>query len=392
MIVGIDVSSAASSSISGVGYHTINLVQQMDEIADERFRFVLFYCPEDKDDTERLRERFLVSDRVSLQRVWFPKTRFSKIRRLKDRVVWRHVVQRASCDLFHGIAHLVPGGVGCKKIVTIHDLAFFDFDLYDEAFNSALRGRVEHSVQNADSVICLSENTRRDLERLLHRSEDVSVIYGAGNYASAADRLVGPNDAADLRRDFGIANRYVLYVGDFGSRKNLPYLINAFARYQATSPERRLQLVLVGNCKDAKAGLMDCARSAGVASGDIVFTGRISDDQIKLVYRNAHVFVLPSLAEGFTLVTLEAMSFGVPVIATDTSSISEGTGDAAKLVPVDDVDAFSHAIRDVTSETKLRDGMTRKGFERVARFSWESAAQQTLELYQETIGPSADLS
>jgi glycosyltransferase involved in cell wall biosynthesis len=97
----------------------------------------------------------------------------------------------------------------------------------------------------------------------------------------------------------------------------------------------------------------------------------------------ADVFVLPTLYEGFTLVTLEAMAYGTPVVATDTSSIREGVGDAALLVPVDDVDALARALWSVVGDAHVRWQLIERGKIQAQKFGWERCAQETLAVYRE---------
>jgi glycosyltransferase involved in cell wall biosynthesis len=176
----------------------------------------------------------------------------------------------------------------------------------------------------------------------------------------------------------------VLYVGDFNPRKNVPYLIESFARLKRDSGFADVQLVLAGNSREATPALEAHAGRVGLSGSDIVFAGRVSDDQLRRLYRNASAFTLCSLMEGFTLVTLEAMAYGVPVVATNTSSIAEGTGLAAELVPLDDPEAVAEGLRRAIAPGARRNEMSRMGLERVSHFSWASTASQTLALYRTT--------
>jgi glycosyltransferase involved in cell wall biosynthesis len=109
----------------------------------------------------------------------------------------------------------------------------------------------------------------------------------------------------------------------------------------------------------------------------------VPEDTLRVFYRNAAAFALCSILEGFTLVTLEAMSYGVPVVATNTSSIAEGTGDAAELVPLDDPAAVAHGLAIALSPGERRNAMVRKGLERYRLFTWDRTARETLEVYED---------
>src|SRR5438270_9648939 len=111
-------------------------------------------------------------------------------------------------------------------------------------------------------------------------------------------------------------------------------------------------------------------RELGIGE-DVIIPGWVEAWQVPLFYKMADLFVLPTLYEGFTLVTLEAMAYGIPVIATDTSSIREGTGDAAVLVPVNDDEALARALHTVLTDDAVRQQLIARGREQAKKFTWE---------------------
>jgi glycosyltransferase involved in cell wall biosynthesis len=236
-------------------------------------------------------------------------------------------------------------------------------------------------MARATAIIGLSNYTRDHILRVAGRRSNVHVVYGAGNYATAETAQHQPDDACTLQR-FGVDRQYILYVGDFNRRKNIPYLIESFAHFKRTGAGADFQLLLAGNSATARQALEAVLRSVGLKMSDVVFTGRVTDAQLAALYRHASAFALCSLGEGFTLVTLEAMSYGVPVVATDTSSIAEGTGNAAELVPLDDPRAVASALVTATSSGARRDEMRRIGKARLDQFTWRRNALQTLDVYR----------
>ncbi len=383
MIVGIDATSAVAESVSGVGYHIIRLLEALDASAPADVEFRIFFQAVDGVVRRRAASSLPSSSRMRLVAVPFVHTSLHTLHRAFARFVLPTAVRHQQCDVFHGPSHVVPRIGRTPTIVTIHDLAFFKHDLYEPALGAALREVVMASMLSATAVIALSEHTRADVRDIAGRTDDVHVIYGAGNYATGRTAQMAPDDERMLA---GLAVRrpYVLYVGDFNRRKNLPYLVASFARFKRTADGTPFQLVLAGNSRDGRGDLEACAAAEGLSGPDVVFTGRVSDDELPVLYRNASAFTLCSLMEGFTLVTLEAMSYGVPVVATDTSSIAEGTGAAAELVPLNDPDAVARGIAAAVATGPRREQMIRMGVERVAKFSWSAAASHTLTLYRST--------
>src|SRR5207247_5752562 len=253
----------------------------------------------------------------------------------------------------------------------------------EAASAAAVQPAVDESLGTATAVIALSESTRRDIHEIAGRSAGVRVIYGAGNFPTADQAAPAAGDRAELA-GLRLAGRYVLYVGDFNPRKNVPFLIESFARLKRDPGFADVQMVLAGNSRDAKPALEVHAGRAGLGGSDVVFTGRVSDDQLRLLYRNASAFTLCSLMEGFTLVTLEAMAYGVPVVATNTSSIAEGPGLAAGLVPLDDQAAVPPGRRRALAPGSRREEMRRMRPDRDSRFSRAATDTPTPAQYRAT--------
>lgn len=381
MKIGIDVSAAAGKKLSGVGYHIINLVSELDIIINSDDQLILFYEGGDGRNKKNLIARFpnkLIKSKIVC--LPFFTTNLGTLHRIKNRYLWYILTKIYRCDIFHGMAHTTPANLPCQSIVTIHDLAFFEFELYEKSFSTTLREKVYKSVKQAEAVICLSKNTKKDLEKYIGNHKHVEVIYGAGNFASDTENSDTNHGSSQLKEKYGIDSKYLLYVGDFGPRKNLPYLIQAFSTYKKQYNDNKTQLVMVGDCSEAENKLRNVAIENDINDA-LLTTGRISTPDLKLLYKNAHAFTLPSLAEGFGMVLLEAMSYGLPVIATNTSCIEEAVGNAAILIELDNIDQYSKAINEALNEESKRNSLIEAGKKQVSLFSWKKSAEATNKLY-----------
>jgi glycosyltransferase involved in cell wall biosynthesis len=382
--IGLDVSAAVSASLSGVGYHILRLVEHLIPELDHASDLVAFFAAHDRDTIRRARALLPAGPKLRLAPVPFVHTRSAKAYRFFRRMMLPWAIRLHACDLFHGPAHVIPLRCSVPTVVTIHDLAFFEHDLYEATYTRSLRESVMSSMNDATSVVALSQYTRDHIRRVSGRSDEVHVVYGAGNYPTAAQRTPQVSDQGKLT-DLGITGVYILYVGDFNSRKNLPYLIQAFCHLKLQATWSRLQLVLAGNSSSARQTLEAFGQSLGLACDDLVFPGRVDDETLAILYRNAGAFALCSLGEGFTLVTLEAMSYGVPVVATNTTSIAEGTGTAAELVPLDSAPAVARSFARALAPGPRRDEMARLGRERAGIFTWPRTAHETWAVYARTV-------
>jgi len=229
-------------------------------------------------------------------------------------------------------------------------------------------------LKRARHIVAVSNCTKRDLVSYLKIPEArISVIH------NGLDRQVF--------RPIGVRCfpfPYLLYVGTERPRKNLSTLLSAFALVKnESSGYRDLKLVKVGT-----PGRVDEFRRATQAEvkrlgleGDVIFVESVSDGDLAAYYSSAVALVVPSLYEGFGLPLIEAMACGCPVIASRCSSLPEVAGDAALFFAPRDSEKLARLIRRVVAELDLRADLVKKGFERVQLFSWERAAQQTLQVY-----------
>jgi glycosyltransferase involved in cell wall biosynthesis len=239
------------------------------------------------------------------------------------------------------------------------------------------RAFIRHSAKRADRVVTDSAASRADVLRYYGLPPDkVTTIHLGGASAAYHPR---PTAAAELAQQ-GWARPFVLYVGAFHERKNVPRLIEAYAQARQTTnlPQH---LVLIGKAQPAQRAALE-ALIARLGLGDCVHClPPVAEHALPLFYAAAQAFIYPSRYEGFGLPVLEAMASGTPVITTRSSSLAEVAGDAAVLVDPEDTDALAQAIVTVLTDEALRARLAALGLARAALFSWDTCARQTAEAY-----------
>jgi len=259
-----------------------------------------------------------------------------------------------------------------KRIVTVYDMIHEKFsDHYSSS--DPTRGNKAAAVRRADHVICISEQTKRDLIELLDVDPaKVSVVYLGFTLTGHGGRAQKPI----------VSSRpYLLYVGSRIRYKNFEGLLQAYA----SSPRLREDFDLVcfgGGAFTAKE--LELAQRYGLLRERI---RQVSGDDATLAayYSAASVFVYPSLYEGFGIPPLEAMSFDCPVVCSNVSSIPEVVGDAAEMCEPNDPDSMRTSIERVTSDDAVRQALIERGRQRIRLFSWERCAQETLEVYRRVL-------
>jgi glycosyltransferase involved in cell wall biosynthesis len=193
---------------------------------------------------------------------------------------------------------------------------------------------------------------------------------------------VDPDVVARVRDRFALPERFILTVGTIEPRKNHTTLVEAFAALRARHPE--VGLVIAG----ARGWLYDhfFERVRALALDEhVVFTGHVPDEDMPALLNAAEVFAFPSEFEGFGLPPLEAMACGIPVVSSDAASLPEVVGDAGMLIAPRDVTGWVQALDRLLEDAPLRAEFAARGRARARRFSWDAAAERTVEVYRSVI-------
>jgi len=189
-----------------------------------------------------------------------------------------------------------------------------------------------------------------------------------------------PFELRRVREQYGLADRFILYVGTIEPRKNLPTLIEAFAR-RRTAGDLPHQLVCAGPYGWLSRDIEALIERLGVRDA-VKFTGYVPFADLPAIYNLAEAFVFPSIYEGFGLPVIEAMACGTPVITGRVAALDEVAGDAAACLDRLDVDTLGEALVALTRSRGRREELARRGIERARTFSWERAAAETLAVYR----------
>jgi glycosyltransferase involved in cell wall biosynthesis len=187
----------------------------------------------------------------------------------------------------------------------------------------------------------------------------------------------------EVRARYELPERFILSVGTLQPRKNFVRLIEAYGRL-IERMAHPVHLVIAGQKGWLFEPIFRRVEELGFKER-VTFLGFFADEDLPVLYNLADLFVLPSLYEGFGLPPLEAMACGIPVIASDVSSLPEVLGDAAKMVDPLDVGALANVMHRVLSDEPLRRRMVGKGLARAARFTWRDAALGARQAYEEFV-------
>jgi glycosyltransferase involved in cell wall biosynthesis len=232
---------------------------------------------------------------------------------------------------------------------------------------------VWQSHRKAKKILVPSEYTR-DAVAKFHLFTNRKLVV---TYEASEPPLLGAPNRPEYAPD-----EFILYVGSAFPHKNLDRLIEAFGLLKETRPA--LKLLLVGKHEYHSKQLKKWAKNKPFFD-DIVFTGFVSDQELKWLYTNALAYVFPSLSEGFGLPGLEAMVHGCPVVSSNATCLPEIYGDAAHYFDPEDIHEMAEKINDVITNKSLRQKLIGKGYEQVKKFSWKRMAEQTLKVYSSVL-------
>jgi glycosyltransferase involved in cell wall biosynthesis len=275
-------------------------------------------------------------------------------------------------DIVHSLHPLLIPSRSAAQVVTVHDLHFLDSPQHTTA--EIRRDYVvlaQTHVRRADAVVVNSKYTwNQVVERIGIDATRVSVCY-PGRPAwtpRTTPSHVGP----------------ILFVGTVEPRKNLSRLIEAYALVIGRRPDAP-DLVIAGRMMMSRGEIFQTAKSAGAVENRVKFTGYIEESERQRLLSEASMLVLPSLEEGFGIPALEAMTIGLPVVASNRGALPEVVTDAGILVNPEDVRGLAHAMERLLLDANLRRSLAARGIERAAHFTWESSAASLYDAYRAAV-------
>jgi glycosyltransferase involved in cell wall biosynthesis len=381
LTIGV-VCHASDAGRSGIGQYLVNVVRRLPRVAPAH-RFVLFAPAADAGLWDGL------GDRVTLVRQ--PDALDKPLRSMAWHVGGlRSDLAAQGCD----VVFLPAGnrrlglGYGVPSVATVHDLSQLHVPgKYDVLRMFHARRLMPALMRRQDRLICVSENTRRDVLRHARvRADRVSVVYNGADLARF--RSLRPGLKRLLAQRFGLYGPYVLYVARLEHPgKNHVRLLDAFARLvaQGRYPHR---LVLAGPDWSGSEAIHQHIRRLGIEDR-VLTTGFVASEDLPGLYQGADLLAFPSLYEGFGIPLVEAMAAGTAACVSDRGSLPEIAGDAALLFDPGSPASIAHAMEQLLSDASLRDKLVARGRLRAAEFDWDRCAREVVRHIEEACAASA---
>lgn len=426
MVIGIDASRGFLKKRTGVEEYSHQIVKALIKV-DSQNQYILYLNGQENEEVAR---GIAWPSNFKFKNIPFPR-------------LWVHLALclmawRDKLDVLFIPAQAMPIFYSRKTVVTLHGL---EYEHYPESYSAwrrfYLRWTTRFSLKHAAKIIAVSENTKKDLIKMYGGdAERIKVVYHGFNTAapSPSPSLLRPlfesEDSSRLgsqdplqdrtteserpEADFGgqasrgsvrtpsisplergsgfpllskeglgeVLSPFLLSIGRLEKRKNIINLIKAFELLKRDGWGG--ELVLVG--KDGY-GYSEIKKAilGSPYQEDIIEKGFISEEEKLQILQTATAFVFPSFYEGFGMPLLEAFAAGVPVAASNVSSLPEIGGDACIYFNPDDIDDIARKVREILEDKNLRQNLIQKGKFCLQNFSWEKCARETLRVLEETI-------
>jgi len=352
------------NKLEGIGWFTYENFRRIVLAHPEHEFYFLF--------DRKYSEEFIFAENVH-PIVLFPPTRLPLLW-----IIWfewsvPRILKKLKPDLFVSPDGYLSLRTDVPQLAVIHDINFHHRPLdIPWSFRLYYRHYFPKFARKAKRIVTVSEFSKQDICDSYYISpEKVDVIY---NGANSEYRVLTPEEIKATQKKYSFGYDYFLFVGSLHPRKNVSGLLHAFDNfiYRYGSDHK---VVIVGE-KMFFTSELDQTYNQMTFGDDVIFTGRLDTTELKFVLGAATAMVFVPFFEGFGIPIVEAMQSGVPVIASNTTSIPEVAGDAALYVDPSKVEEISEAMHKISIDPELRKSLVEKGQMQCHKFSWDSAAEK----------------
>lgn len=373
MNIGIDLRMFGTNH-GGIGRYCKELFPRIFAM-DEQNNYTIFCNKKELTDSE-------LNMLVSFKNVKIVACNF-KHYSLSEQTLFLRLLNKQNLDLVHFPNFNLPIFYNKAFVVTIHDMVHHKISGAKKSHLVhffAYKKVIEHAAKNSKAIVTVSETSKRDIVEILNISPNkISVTYEG----ASLNTNVSEDEVENIKKTYLLNKPYFLFVGVLERKKNLVNLSRGFdlflQKYKA-----KMDLVVVGKVDrhypNIKHKMLDIKNN-----NNLVFTGYIEDNELSALYKGAHAFVSASLHEGFGLPGIEALSFGLPLLMSNTTVFNEIFDNSAiyfnPLDPKDICEKMFLLVRD----PKFHEELQKRSFERSLNFDWNNSAQKTLELYKKIL-------
>ena len=283
----------------------------------------------------------------------------------------RHFIENYNIDLFISTDGYLSLKTNTPQVAVIHDINFFHFPKTIPPFTRWYYNYFFPKFSKKSTRIAtVSQYSKADIVKCYGIDpEKIDVVYNGVNEKYSP---ISNEEVVRTRAQVSEGNPYFVFVGAFNPRKNISRLLLAFDHFKSQY-QSKIKLIIVGEKMYGTARMMRILKGLRFKD-DIIFTGRLNVDELRYVIGSALAMTYVSYYEGFGIPLLEAMKCGVPIVASDQTSIPEVAGDAAIYVNPFSIDSISEGMIRIASNVDLRDRLINNAAIQSQKFSWDKTA------------------
>lgn len=374
MLIGIDASRANRQQKTGTEWYAYYIIKWLIELNRQNQYILYSDQPFDSEFTQLARQY----SNVKLKVLHWPFKRFWTLGRLTLEMLL------FPPQVLFVPSHVLPLFSRAKLVNTIHDVGFMACgQFYKKSDRDYLEWSTKQAVRQADKLIVVSEFTKQELAKYFptSASKAVEVVYHGYDRDLYDSEKIALNDEVLGRYD--LKQPYFLYIGRLESKKNIIGLLNGFRQYCQDNPGNREKLVLAGKRGQEFAGIANLL-SDPVLKGRVKELGWTPEADIPALLSSALAFVMPSWYEGFGMPLVQAMALGTPIIAASSGSLPEIATEAGLYFDPTNTDDLAKRLAEIVNNQDLRYNLGRAGLARAKLFSWQKAAEETLNILEQT--------
>ncbi|TBO44286.1 glycosyltransferase family 4 protein [Pedobacter kyonggii] len=289
--------------------------------------------------------------------------------------------------LYHSPGYVLPLFLKTNSIITIHDLIALDYpDLCQNETAIYYNLLLAKSINSARKIIAVSNTVKKDIINKFPKiNEDkIHVIYPGidSRFSRVTDQIFLDSVIFKLK----LPDRFLLFVGNLEPKKNIDAIIKAYDELKKQTLTRH-KLVIVGKPGWKYASIFNLVKSRNLQN-DVLFLGYIDDAYLPAIYSLADMLIFPSFYEGFGIPVIEAMACGCPVIISNKGALPEISGGICLQVDPFSISEILNAIRILMQDSEQRELISNKGLKWAERYTWQTAADKTFQVYKEAIEQS----
>lgn len=380
MKIGIEGQRLFRKKKHGMDMVALELIRNL-QVIDHENEYVLFIKPDEDDSVIKETPNFKIE---RLEGGFYP---------IWEQVALPRAAKKAGCQLLHCTSNTAPIYTTIPLVVTLHDIIYMESGYFKimrgsgtayQNFGNAYRRMVVPKViKSGKKIITVSHFEKNRIAEFFGMRGDPRLTAVYNGVSEHFKPVTDPIELKRVKDKYHLPDKYFFFLGNTDPKKNTFGTLKAFSDFiRKTGSD--IQLLMLDYDKEELDKLL-------VEIGDpelrnkIVLTGYVVNTDLPAIYGQCQIFLYPSLRESFGIPMLEAMSCGVPVITSNTSSMPEVAGDAAVIIDPFKPARITEAMVNLMNDQGLRTSLVAKGLERAKVFTWREMAEKVKLIYEEVL-------